>query len=99
MIDVSFPSCVKRITSMRYPNLPSAPQCFFLACYLFQNGYPIEQAEKIFKEIFEGRMDEEKVREQLRNILIRHCEPFPCFVVKMILGVCSPACNRYPEAT
>jgi DNA primase large subunit len=93
----SFPPCISRLLSMHAPNTPTTNQSFYLACFLLNNGYTIEDCKKVFKRIFGEQYDEKTADMQLKLIKITGIQPFECNVVKHLLGICSPECSRYRQ--
>ena len=89
-----FPPCVRRILSMSLER-PTHEQSFYLACFLLDRGFDIDECKRVFREIFGCDYDEVTADLQLKFIEIKGIKPYNCFMVRQWLGVCSPNCPKY----
>jgi DNA primase large subunit len=87
------PPCINRLLTMRHPETPSPSQNFYLSCYLLKCGFGIEDCKQLFREMFRERYDDRVADEHLKFIKIKEYEPYSCFIVEHLLGLCNPECN------
>jgi hypothetical protein len=89
------PPCITKLLSMRYPETPTPAQSFYLACWLLDKGYSLDDCKRVFKEIFQEHYNEDTADTHLKLIKIKECRPYHCFMVEYGLGICSPECPYY----